>query len=592
MRVALFGIEIEENLGLRSIHAAVTSAGHEAELFLVRDAEDTPPLVSALLAWKPDLVGLSMIFTKNARDFVNLARELRRLGYAGHITAGGHHASLHAPLLLQDCQAIDTVLHGEGEEGLVDLLAHLTEPQAVLGLSRRVGSQVVTSPPRPAVEDLDSRPLVTRPAKFDEYLGLPVANMLGSRGCYAGCTFCSIITFNEAGGLPRVRLRSPACIAQEMADLYFVRGVRLFNFHDDNFFLPKKEQTLARFAALRHELDQRKVGRIGIQVKSRPDTIDEEIVQALKQLGCYRVFLGVDSNSVKGLKALGRGIRGPQNHVALRILLKADLHVTFNLLAFEPDCTLEDLTDNIDFIGEWLEVPLNLARTEIYGGTRLEEKLQAKGALLGDMYGYDYVMSDARAQRAYEMYRVVLRERCFTGEGANLRAMAVDCIHQVLTHFWPERCTPELRAQVKGLIRRINQGNLGLMRAIIDFCASSPSEETALARAEQLNALRRPLDAGLMAEANALLAQFVTIAQSRPGEPLTPGFERGSQAIDRFKVLLGVGFLLAVTGLGLITLFGDNIKALFGMSTELAGETSVEKRSPPRRDLEKKDADY
>lgn len=536
--------------------------------------------MSGLLAFQPEVVGLSMIFTKNARDFVGLARELRRLGFAGHVTAGGHLASLHAKLLLEDCEAIDTVLHGEGEEGLVDLLANLGDLSLVKGLTRRLDDgTIVTSPKRPAVEDLDSRPLATRPAKFDRYLGLAVANMLGSRGCYAGCTFCSIVAFNEAGGLPRVRLRSPAHIAQEMADLYHRQGVRLFNFHDDNFFLPKKEQTLERFAALEKELAARNVGRIGLQVKARPDSIDEEIAQALVRLGCYRVFLGVDSNSVKGLKALGRGVRGPQNHAALKILLEAGLHVTFNLLAFEPDCTLEDLTDNVDFIERWSQVPLNVARTEIYGGTALEDRLRERGALQGDLYGYDYLMADERAQRAYEMYRVVLRERCFTGNGANLRAMAVDCLHQVLAHFWPERATPGLRADVKNLIRRINASNVHLLRAIVEFAAKRPSEDEARVYAEELNRARQRLDEELVGQANALLAHFAELAQSPKGEPGTPAFERGTTAAGEVAAAFGLGCLALAGGLGLIMLFGDNIRALYGMSTELAGDTSVEKRT-------------
>ena len=38
--------------------------------------------------------------------------------------------------------------------------------------------------------------------------------------------------------------------------------------------------------------------------------------------------------------------------------------------------------------------------------------------------------------------------------------------------------------------------------------------------------------------------------------------------------------LIAISAIGVITLFGDNIKALFGMSADaLAGETQVEKRT-------------
>jgi Flp pilus assembly pilin Flp len=48
--------------------------------------------------------------------------------------------------------------------------------------------------------------------------------------------------------------------------------------------------------------------------------------------------------------------------------------------------------------------------------------------------------------------------------------------------------------------------------------------------------------------------------------------------------------LIAIAAIGVITLFGDNIKALFGMSADaLAGDTTVEKRtSKSQGKLEKK----
>ena len=48
--------------------------------------------------------------------------------------------------------------------------------------------------------------------------------------------------------------------------------------------------------------------------------------------------------------------------------------------------------------------------------------------------------------------------------------------------------------------------------------------------------------------------------------------------------------LIAIAAIGVITLFGDNIKALFGMAVDgLAGDTQVEKRtSKSQGKLEKK----
>ncbi len=68
----------------------------------------------------------------------------------------------------------------------------------------------------------------------------------------------------------------------------------------------------------------------------------------LKDMGLFRVFLGVESNAVAGLRTLGRGILREQNHEALRILESSGVHAAFNLLMFDPETTLEDLDDNME----------------------------------------------------------------------------------------------------------------------------------------------------------------------------------------------------------------------------------------------------
>lgn len=138
MRIALIGSELEENLALRYIHAAVTQAGHEAAIFDFHAAEQASRVVEDVLRFAPQAVGLSMVFTARAREFLSLAGDLRQAGYAGHITAGGHFASFHAEELLRDYPAMDSILHGEGEEAMVDLAAHLDRPADVAGITCRV----------------------------------------------------------------------------------------------------------------------------------------------------------------------------------------------------------------------------------------------------------------------------------------------------------------------------------------------------------------------------------------------------------------------------------------------------------------------
>jgi radical SAM superfamily enzyme YgiQ (UPF0313 family) len=309
MKVALVGPELEENLALRYLHASLVAAGHDSRIVDFHSAQQTPALTRAILQYGPGVVGLSMVFTSRAREFIALAQELRHAGFEGHITAGGHFATFHAEQLLTGDATFDSVIHGEGEEALVDLIANLHRPEKVRGITcRGKERRLITTEPRRNPDDLDTRPLPTRPDRFHEYLGFPIANMLASRGCFGNCSFCSIQAWYRHNPGKRFRQRSTAASAREMAGLYHERGVRIFNFHDDNFFVARERDNVERFREFKRQLDWLGVGTIALQVKARPDSITPATLAALKALGLFRVFLGVESNSVAGLRTLGRGI--------------------------------------------------------------------------------------------------------------------------------------------------------------------------------------------------------------------------------------------------------------------------------------------
>jgi anaerobic magnesium-protoporphyrin IX monomethyl ester cyclase len=587
MRVALVGSVHEENLALGYLHASLTQAGHTAELFGFPAPERFEEAALAIVARAPDVVALSMVFTIRALDFVRFAALLCEKGFRGHVTCGGTFATLHARQLLEDAPGIDSVLHGEGEEALVDLVEHLGQLEQVKGMTWRLSDGAIANTgPRETARSLDGRSWPTRPAELDRYLGLPAVAMLASRGCYASCRFCSIAAWHQHIGGARLRLRSEADIAAEMGHLFHRRGVRLFNFHDDTFFLPRPAASVARLRALRRELDGQGVGRIAVQVKARPDCIDAEVVKALVELGCFRVFLGVETNSSRGLEALGRGVQGAQNHAALRMLLEAGLHVSFNLLTFEPGSTVDDVRQNIDFIRAYPQVPLNICRTEVYGGTPLEADLLAEGRLRGSYFGYDYRLRDAAAQRVVEVFRVVFHGRNFLGTGMNLRAMALDHQLHLLRHFWPERAAAPLAAQVKGLVGEVNASNAELLERACDFAQTGPGDEATQAFARAMLVEREALDERLFARADALLLALGRAAGCEVGDEGTPGLSRGVGRMPahvgggaKTEVLVVLG-LTILAGVGIITFFGDNIRRLFGMSTELAGEVSIERRRP------------
>ncbi|HOX08583.1 MAG TPA: radical SAM protein [Planctomycetota bacterium] len=454
MRIALIGAEVEENLAVAYIRGALESAGHLVRQVPFNAPEDAEGVARELAASGAELAGMSMVFTRRARQFADLAARARELGFSGHIIAGGHFAAFNAEQILRDIPAIDSVGVGEGEGLMCRLAADLPRLETVPGLVwRGPEGRIVRNPPAPKPADLDSLPEPVRRVPFDTYLGLSLANIVGSRGCTHACAFCSIAAWHKLCGGARFRLRSVPNLAAEMANLYR-RGVRIFNFHDDNFILGSMAATLERARELAAALAAQGVGRIAIAIKARPDTVDEELFRELKALGLFRVFLGIEAGAPDSLRELGRRQSVDDNERSLTIVNRLDVHTCFNLLMLNPDSTLEDFAANVEFLRRHPDNAMNFCRTEIYAGTPLEARLRASGRLLDDYWGYDYRISEPGAQGIFEAVYPAFRERCFGTCGVHCLAMTVDYQHQLLAHFFGT--DPALRARVKGYIREVN----------------------------------------------------------------------------------------------------------------------------------------
>ncbi len=231
-------------------------------------------------------------------------------------------------------------------------------------------------------------------------------------------------------------------------------GVRIFNFHDDNFFMRRKAEMLARVRTFGRELERRKVTGIAFAVKSRPDTMDEEILRALKGLGLFRVFLGIEAGTVDSLAQLGRRQTLEQNERALELVDRLDLHACFNLLLLNPESTLEDLAGNVEFLRAHRKNPMNFCRTEVYAGTPLERRLRRQGRLKGDYWGRTYRIADERAQRAFEVMSLAFASRNYGADCLHHLTMKVDYEHQLLRHF--RGTTKDLHRRVKGFVAEVN----------------------------------------------------------------------------------------------------------------------------------------
>ncbi|MBN1608725.1 MAG: cobalamin-dependent protein [Polyangiaceae bacterium] len=514
--VALVGPEVEENLSLRYLAASLERAGILCDLFGYNGSTDLPVLLSALCAEpQPRLVALSLSFQWRALDVLALAVALRERGFRGHITAGGHFASFAWQELLGDFPELDSICRFEAEDALHELavavLAREPSPgppawSDIAGIAYRAEDAApALSPARPP-PTLGSLPWPDRRGPAAHCLGHAIAPMIGSRGCYGNCSFCCIATLHRMSSpRDRHRLRDVDDIAAEMAELQAKRGTEIFIFHDDNFFLPRHDESLARVLALGKALEARGLRRFATVVKARPNDVTPEVMGTMRdRVGLVRLFLGVESSTQQGCRTLGRGVQAGEAERALGMLERLGLYVCFNLLVFDPDASTQALLANMEFMQAHGEHPSNFGRVELYAGTPLLARLLAEGRARGDYVAWTYDQSTPEMERVFQLAMAAFYERNFSGWALANRLQSTRFDVEVARFFHPARFRPVWLEAAKDLNRRLACDSAAGVRRIVAHVQSRSPVSADPDFVDELSADLRRCEAEIDAEATAL----------------------------------------------------------------------------------------
>ena len=414
-KVLFIASEDEENLSVRYPAAALAKAGHTIEIAPFSIPADTESVLKQIQKSLPDLIAISMAFQSRAPGFFELIRLIRENGYKGHISVGGHFPTFEFRKILETRQGIDTVVRFEGEQALTELAEYLAgkrEISAVTNLVFRQADEIRENPCIDHFPDLDALPFPVRNSRPQVRLGENFATLVSSRGCWhSACAYCCIGAFHAGKKGKRHAMRSVTNIARELAWLYHEQGVRLFQFHDDNFLQAHEEDNCARLDGLMAALKNEGVdyGTTAFLIKARPDSITEEVAVRLDRLGVVGVFLGVENASESGLKALIRGSKVYHIGQAFDILQKHNIIVTYNLLMFHPDATLDEINENILFMKNHPGYPFDFGRAEVVAGSPLERKVIKEDLLQGSWPNWDYRLKDADVDRMFRINLATFR---------------------------------------------------------------------------------------------------------------------------------------------------------------------------------------
>ena len=471
--VMLVGFQNQGNLGLGYLAATLRQQGYPVEVFDFEAKSEV--LLGAALMRPPVLIGFSLIFQFYIYRYRELIDFLRQNGVDCHFTMGGHFPSLSFRATLELVPKLDSVALFEGEFTLLELVDHLSvgkDWRSVPGLAYRNGEQVVTTPLRPLIADLDVLPYPDRDFKPVMTLGHPIIPLLASRGCARTCSFCSIQTFYRTAPGRIVRTRKPSNVVAEMELLYEERGATIFLFQDDDFplFGPVWQRWAREFLSELHKsgLPKHTIWKMNC----RADAVDAALFCEMRDAGLYLVYMGLESGNEEGLKTLHKQITVEQNLRAVEILKKIGLMFEYGFMLFDPSSSFEAVRENILFLRTIVgdgSAPVTFCRMLPYDGTAIKEDLAKAGRLRGDVCNPDYDFVDPRLN---EFYEALIHYVDIRGWIHGYRALSQQLGWAwnevaVMEHLFPR--VEELPAYKKALYRITQDSNDILLRVVEDL---------------------------------------------------------------------------------------------------------------------------
>ena len=317
--------------------------------YLVADPEHA--MRGALREFPADVIGISAL-TAEARGMHRLAQAARSAAPNAVVLAGGAHPSAEPEKTAAD-PAIDAAALGEGERTLEDILErveHKAEWRHVPGLAfRNADGDVRRTPPRAAIEDLDSLPLpawdLTDIDAYAKRRGMSLAGqrrympLTTSRGCPYRCTYCHDIQGK------RFRSHSPEYVLRMVDELRARHGVNHFDITDDIFNFDAE-----RLLQICDGLIARGPG-IGFTCPNgvRADRMTVEQADRMARAGCQYVAIAIETATPRLQKQIRKHLRFDKVQPIIDAFTSRDVFTSGFFMVGFPSETEAELQATIDF---------------------------------------------------------------------------------------------------------------------------------------------------------------------------------------------------------------------------------------------------
>ena len=356
-------------LGLAYVAAVLRQANHQVRIIdLNVESKDYRTLPYAEF----DLVGIS-IDTMRYPVSLRIAETAKK--QKRPVVAGGQHVTFFDSEALST-NLFDFIVRGEGEYAMLDLVKHIEDGDSfeeVKGISFLSDGELIRTPSRPLIADLDSVPFPARELlPLQNYTitlnGRFMTAALTSRGCPFNCDFCAASQFFGR----KWRTRSIENVMEEIELLYEKYGYRAVAFFDDHFTLYPKRMVEFCENILKNNWD------LYWWAFSRVDSVvkNEELVKLMGRAGLKQVFIGFESGSQEVLDSYGKDLNVDNAFKAMEILKKYKIDVWASFIIGALSETKKMIKQTIKFANRLNPHYIQFGILTPYPGTVLYEKVK------------------------------------------------------------------------------------------------------------------------------------------------------------------------------------------------------------------------
>ena len=326
----------------------------------------------------PDIVVLECS-TPSINFDLQSAAAVKKVSPSTQTVLIGSHPTVYHKEIMAENPSVDGICRGEFDYTVRDLVRARAEGRDwsdVLGLTWRRDGEVKVNPARPVIENLDeipfpARDLVDSPNyRQGTFRGKHPTTVITSRGCPFHCIYC--LWPNTLYG-HNFRSRTAKNVVDELEECVNKYGIDEVYFDDDSMALDKERML---------EICRLIVDR-GIKFEwisqCRVDSMDEEVLRAMKKAGCRYIRFGVESGSPRMLKLMKKGITTEKAMEAFRLARKVGIRTQAFFLFGLPGETEETVRETIEFAKKIKPGSAQFAVAIPHPGTELFDTTTEKG---------------------------------------------------------------------------------------------------------------------------------------------------------------------------------------------------------------------